>query len=113
MTRERLWLSDAVYHELAIGDGPANALVRAILMALLQAYANFASVRLIDYKVRILSTDSETSGIRAITCLLIEFADENGNYWRIVRLTKNIIDASVIKLTDGINWKLMNSKVVI
>ena len=104
-------VGNKTHHEVAVGNGPVNAVDRAIRKALVQAYAHLASVELMDYKVRILPPDSETSGTGAITRVLIEFADENGNRWRTVGLSTNIIDASVIALSDGMSWKLMNSRV--
>ncbi|MDA8881328.1 citramalate synthase [Alphaproteobacteria bacterium] len=101
------------HHEVAVGNGPVNAVDRAVRKALVKAYENLAGVELIDYKVRILPQDSETSGTGAVTRVLIEFADKDGQRWRTVGLSTNIIDASVIALADGMNWKLMSSKALV
>ena len=98
------------HHEVAVGNGPVNAVDRAVRKALVKAYENLSGVELIDYKVRILPQDSEPSGTGAVTRVLIEFSDEDGYRWRTVGLSTNIIDASVIALADGMNWKLMSSE---
>ena len=37
------------------------------------------------------------------------FKDENDLIWRTVGVSTNIIDASVMALSDGMVWKLMNN----
>ncbi len=95
------------HHEVALGNGPVNAVDGAIRKALGRAYPALNEVELIDYKVRILEPHDDTSGTGAVTRVLIEFQDAKGLKWRTVGVSTNIIDASVIALQDGMFWKLM------
>ena len=95
------------YHEVAVGNGPVNAIDRALRKALIKAYPILTTIELIDYKVRILPPpDSSASGTSAITRVLIEFQDSEKLRWRTIGVSGNIIDASVIALFDGMCWKL-------
>jgi hypothetical protein len=60
-----------------------------------------ADLRLVDYKVRIL-----TSGTEAVTRVMVESADGKGNRWSTVGVSENIVDASFEALTDSIIYKL-------
>ena len=95
------------HHEVAVGNGPVNAVDKAVRRALVQAYPQLAHVELIDYKVRILEPHTGQSGTGAFTRVLIEFQDETGLKWTTVGVSTNVIDASIIALTDGMSWKLM------
>ena len=95
------------FHEVAIGNGPVNAVDTAMRKALTAAYPSLAEVELVDYKVRILDA-AQGSGTGAITRVLIEFRVPDGTVWRTVGLSTNIIDASVAALGDGMIWKLQH-----
>jgi len=83
------------------GNGPVNAL-DAALRADLGKYSSFlADLRLVDYKVRIL-----TSGTEAVTRVMVESADGRGHRWSTVGVSANIVDASFEALTDSIVYKL-------
>jgi 2-isopropylmalate synthase len=90
--------------EVATGNGPVNALDTALRKALLPLYPQLEDMRLVDYKVRILTPQSGTA---AVTRVMIESADKNGRRWTTVGVSPNIIDASFNALHDGITWKLM------
>ena len=94
-------------HEVAVGNGPVNALDTAIRKALLEAYPGIAGMRLIDYKVRILPPPDDSDGTDAVTRVMVESEDENGQTWRTVGVSANIIDASIAALADAITWRLM------
>jgi 2-isopropylmalate synthase len=85
------------------GNGPVDALDSALRQVLLPVYPQLADVRLVDYKVRIL-TPSEATG--AITRVMIESADGSGKNWSTVGVSTNIIDASYNALRDAIVYKL-------
>ena len=83
------------------GNGPVNAL-DAALRKDLGKYSPFLSdLKLVDYKVRIL-----TSGTEAVTRVMVESADGKGNRWSTVGVSENIVDASFEALTDSIIYKL-------
>jgi 2-isopropylmalate synthase len=58
-------------------------------------------LRLVDYKVRIL-----TGGTEAVTRVMIESADGHGARWSTVGVSANIMDASFEALSDSICYKL-------
>ena len=98
-------------HEVAVGNGPVNALDTAIRKALVPHYPAIAGMRLIDYKVRILPPSSDGDGTDAVTRVMVESADETGLTWRTVGVSPNIIDASIEALVDALVWKLLHDGV--
>jgi 2-isopropylmalate synthase len=92
-------------HIAADGQGPVNALDKALHKALRIFYPELDDVHLIDYKVRVLG---EGDGTSAKVRVLIESGD-NKNTWSTVGVSENIIQASLQALTDSINYKLFKS----
>jgi 2-isopropylmalate synthase len=86
----------------AEGDGPVNALDRALRKDLGKYQSQIAGLELVDFKVRIFQ-----GGTDAVTRVLIESRDETGESWTTVGVSANIIDASFQALTDSIVYKLM------
>lgn len=84
------------------GDGPVNALDRALRKALATAHPELERVSLCDYKVRIL--DSKT-GTAAKTRVLIESTDGEAS-WGTVGVDLNIIDASWEALRESLEFFL-------
>ncbi len=85
------------------GNGPVNALDRALRKDLGRYQKHIDGVELVDYKVRIL-----TGGTEAVTRVLVESHDTmTGARWFTVGVSPNIIDASFEALLDSINYKLM------
>jgi 2-isopropylmalate synthase len=99
-------VGDQVEHAAAVGNGPVNALDNAIRKALEKFYPELKEVKLLDYKVRILSTKDGTG---AQTRVLIESGDGKSN-WGTVGVSENIIQASWQALVDSIDYKLMKEK---
>jgi 2-isopropylmalate synthase len=93
-------VGDRVLHEVAEGNGPVNALNRALRKAIGQFYPRLRRVHLTDYKVRILDS---TSGTAAMTRVLIDFADGERT-WTTVGASTNIIEASWIALADSVEY---------
>jgi 2-isopropylmalate synthase len=106
-------VSGEAYHEVAIGNGPVNAVDTAVRKALSRVYPMLAEVELNDFKVRILEPDNGSSGTGSVTRVLIEFIDQKMMTWRTIGVSTNIIDASVMALADGMAWKLMQDGVAI
>lgn len=92
------------FFTVAEGNGPVNALDAALRQALAPAYPSLGGMRLVDYKVRILTAEGGTA---AVTRVVIESADEDGRVWQTVGVSGNIIDASYMALHDAITWKLL------
>ncbi|KAL9181716.1 hypothetical protein ACHAXT_012059 [Thalassiosira profunda] len=90
--------------EVAEGNGPVDALWLSLKKALLPSHPELESLKLIDYKVRILDPESAT---RAATRVMIEFRDEVSNKkWTTVSVDRNIISASLNALVDGFEYAL-------
>lgn len=87
------------------GNGPVNALDKALRDALLPAYPQIADFELIDFKVRIL--DSE-QGTDAAIRVLIETTDGTTT-WSTVGVGSDVIAASWEALVDSITWGLLHS----
>src|SRR5882757_9642541 len=90
------------------GNGPVNALDAALRMDLGKYSSYLADLRLVDYKVRIL-----TSGTEAITRVTVESADGKGERWSTVGVSENIVDASFEALTDSIIYKLYRDRAAV
>jgi len=92
---------------VAEGNGPVNALDKAMRKALSRKYPSLKNVKLTDYKVRILTP---SAGTQAITRVQIESTDEDGNKWTTIGVSENIVDASFRALHDSITYKLMKEE---
>jgi 2-isopropylmalate synthase len=100
-------VGEEIMHTAAEGNGPVNALDRALRKALLQFYPSLAQVQLIDYKVRILE---ESVGTESQVRVLIESSD-GVDEWRTVGSSTNIIEASWLALADSLEyWLLKHTK---
>jgi 2-isopropylmalate synthase len=99
-------VGDRVEHTAAEGNGPVNALDNALRKALEKFYPELADVRLIDYKVRVLSAQEGTG---ANTRVLIESWDGKTG-WGTVGVSENIIQASWLALVDSIDYKLLKEE---
>jgi 2-isopropylmalate synthase len=88
----------------AEGNGPVNALDLALRKDLGKYQKYIAGLKLTDYRVRILN-----SGTEAVTRVLIESEDDQGERWTTVGVSPNIIDASFQALMDSIIFKLVKS----
>lgn len=92
------------YHNVAEGNGPVNALDRALRKDLGVYQEVITDLELMDYKVRILN-----GGTEAVTRVLIESADSAGMRWLTIGVSANIVDASFEALLDAIVFKLLKS----
>jgi 2-isopropylmalate synthase len=85
------------------GNGPINALDQALRRDLGQYQKNIDDLKLVDFKVRIL-----TGGTEAVTRVLIESGDAKGARWFTVGVSPNIVDASFEALCDSVAYKILN-----
>jgi 2-isopropylmalate synthase len=90
-------------HTVADGDGPVNALDAALRAALITFYPQLQTVRLTDYKVRIIDS---TSGTAATTRVLIQSSDGAAE-WGTIGVNENIIEASLQALVDSLECALI------
>jgi 2-isopropylmalate synthase len=87
------------------GNGPVNALDRAVRLGLERLYPELAAVELIDFKVRILEG---THGTDAITRVLVTTSDSTGE-WATVGVDENIIEASWQALEQAVTYGLLRA----
>jgi 2-isopropylmalate synthase len=91
-------------HTAAEGNGPVNALDAALRKALLDVYPQLTGVKLSDYKVRILDSDTGTA---ANVRVLID-TKQGSRRWSTVGASTNIIEASWRALADSMEYALLN-----
>ena len=100
----RVKVNGRIEHSAAEGNGPVHALDAALRKALREFYPEITSMKLQDYKVRVLN---EKDGTGARVRVLIDSSKDTAT-WGTVGVSENIIDASWQALTDGITYYLMN-----
>jgi 2-isopropylmalate synthase len=88
------------------GNGPVNALDRALRAALNGRFPALERVHLTDYKVRVLDTNRGTG---AVTRVLIDSTDGDAT-WTTIGVNENIIEASWQALLDSIQYGLLRAR---
>jgi 2-isopropylmalate synthase len=88
------------YFQAAEGNGPVNALDRALRGAIADRHPHLADVELTNYKVRILD---EAHGTGAVTRVLLDSADGERE-WGTTGVSENIIEASWEALVDSLEY---------
>lgn len=91
------------HYASANGDGPVNALDRALRQALQNVYPEVNDIHLTDYKVRVVNSEAGTA---AKVRVFIEFQDQSKT-WTTVGVNENIIEASWKALVEAIEYKLL------
>jgi 2-isopropylmalate synthase len=99
----RLTVKGEERHVVADGDGPVNALDRALRRALLGVYPELDMVHLTDFKVRVINARAATA---AKVRVLIESSDGDTT-WTTVGVSENIIEACWQALVDSIDYQLL------
>ncbi|MBD3184290.1 citramalate synthase [Candidatus Poribacteria bacterium] len=99
-------VNEKIEYEASEGHGPVDALSKALKKALLNFFPELESVRLTDFKVRVL--DAKT-GTAAKVRVLIESSDGE-EVWGTVGVSEDIIEASWEALVDSIQYKLFMNK---
>ena len=95
----------SVEHTAATGNGPVNALDTALRKALLPFYPRLKEMKLLDFKVRVLSASDGTGGTASVVRVLIESGDADST-WVTVGVSHDIIEASWQGLVDSVVYKL-------
>ncbi len=90
----------------AEGCGPVNALDNALRKALERFYPEIREMKLTDYKVRVLDSQSATA---AKVRVLIETTDGK-DVWTTIGVSTDIIHASWKALVDSIEYKLIKDR---
>jgi 2-isopropylmalate synthase len=99
-------VSGHVEHTAATGHGPVNALDNALRKALEKFYPVLREVKLLDYKVRVLTAGKGTT---ARVRVLVESGDKEGR-WGTVGVSENIIEASYQALVDSVEYKMLKEE---
>ncbi len=88
------------YHTVAEGNGPVNALDKALRKSLEVIYPQISRLSLADYKVRVLGS---SAGTAARVRVLIE-SKSGQSMWGTVGVSENVIEASWNALVDSIEY---------
>jgi 2-isopropylmalate synthase len=96
-------VGNRVEHTANSGNGPVNALDRALRCALQTFYPSLAEMHLVDYKVRVIT--STLSGSASLVRVLICSGDSQAQ-WGTVGVSANIVEASWRALVDSVEYKL-------
>ena len=90
----------------AEGDGPVNALDKALRRVLTVFYPEIRNIFLNDYKVRVID-DREATAARVR--VLIRTSDGK-HTWTTVGVSQDIIEASWLALVDSVEYKLLKEQ---
>jgi 2-isopropylmalate synthase len=96
----KIWVDGRRYVRTAEGNGPVNALDRALRDAITELHPHLADIELINYKVRILD---EAHGTGAVTRVLLDSSDGEQS-WGSIGVSENIIEASWEALVDSLEY---------
>lgn len=96
-------IGEKSYESEALGDGPINALDSALRKVLDGIYPQIKTIKLTDYKVRVLDSQAGTA---ARVRVIIESCD-NERSWGTVGVSTNVVEASYLALVDSLEYKLM------
>jgi 2-isopropylmalate synthase len=96
----KIWVDGRRYLRTAEGNGPVNALDRALRDAIGELHPHLAEIELVDYKVRILDSHHGTD---AVTRVLLDSAD-GPDSWGSIGVSENIIEASWEALVDSLEY---------
>jgi len=91
-----------IEHTAATGNGPVQALDRALRKALTKFFPEIDEVSLLDFKVRVLGSEGGTG---AVVRVLIESGDVHDR-WGTVGVSHNLVEASWQALVDSLDFKL-------
>jgi 2-isopropylmalate synthase len=98
----KVQVEDRVLVEAAEGHGPVNAMDAALRKVLLPFYPQLDSMKLVDFKVRVVNAQAGTAAHIRVN---IESADDTTT-WRTIGVSENIIEASWLALVDAFEHKL-------
>ena len=93
-------------HTVAEGDGPVDALDKALRRALIPFYPSLKTLSLMDFKVRVVNA---AAGTAAKVRVLVESKDHKET-WGTLGVSENIIEASWLALKDAVEYKLLKDR---
>ena len=102
----KIWVDGERYVRTAEGNGPVNALDRALRDALVQIHPHLRDIDLVNFKVRILD---EAKGTDAVTRVLLD-ASDGDQVWGSIGVSENVIEASWEALVDSLEYGMLVSE---
>jgi 2-isopropylmalate synthase len=102
----KIWVDGERYVRTAEGNGPVNALDRALRDALVEIHPHLRDIDLVNFKVRILD---ETKGTGAVTRVLLDSSDGD-QLWGAIGVSENVIEASWEALVDSLEYGMQVSR---
>jgi 2-isopropylmalate synthase len=96
----KVWVEGERYLRTAEGNGPVNALDKALRGAIIDRHPHLADIELTNYKVRILD---EHHGTGAVTRVLLDSSDGERE-WGSIGVSENIIEASWEALVESLEY---------
>jgi 2-isopropylmalate synthase len=103
----KIWLDGERYVRTAEGNGPVNALDRALRDALVEIHPDLREIDLVNFKVRILD---ETKGTGAVTRVLLD-ASDGDQVWGSIGVSENVIEASWEALVDSLEYGMQEGRI--
>jgi 2-isopropylmalate synthase len=102
----KILLGDERYVRTAEGNGPVNALDKALRDAIGEIHPHLRDIELVNFKVRILD---ETKGTGAVTRVLID-ASDGQEVWGSIGVSENVIAASWDALVDSLEYGMQSGR---
>ena len=102
----KIWADGERYVSTAEGNGPVNALDRALREAIAARHPHLRDIRLVNYKVRILDEQQATG---ATTRVLLDATDGHDT-WGAIGVHENVIEASWDALVDSLEAGMLRSR---
>ncbi len=96
----KVWVGGRRLVRTAEGNGPVNALDKALRLAITELHPHLADIELVNYKVRILDEDLGTG---AVTRVLLDSSDGHSE-WGTIGVSENIIEASWEALVESLEY---------
>src|SRR2546421_2954746 len=96
----KIWVDGERYVRTAEGNGPVNALDRALRAAIGEIHPELREIELVNFKVRILD---ESKGTGAVTRVLLD-ASDGEEVWGSIGVSENVIEASWEALVDSLEY---------
>ncbi len=103
----KLKVGDQVEHTAADGNGPVDAMNKAMLKALVKFFPSLGDLELQDFKVRVL-TGGEGAGAKVrVWTRYVDHGHPDREPYGTIGVSTNVIEASWMALRDGVQYKLM------
>jgi len=103
----KIWVDGERFVRTAEGNGPVNALDKALRAAIGERYPHLRDMELVNFKVRILD---ERKGTGAVTRVLLDTTDGQDT-WGSIGVSENIIEASWEALVDSLEAGMLPARV--